>query len=229
MSVPTDFSSLSGWWKADAITGKSDGDSITQWDDSSGLAHHLTGGSPLYKTNILNSLPVVRFDGTDDTLTAAFAETQPTTRFWVVRFRSAYPPDREVSDGNNSLTCLLGRRSATQIDAYSGASISISTTPESPHIYSCVYNGASSSLRVDGGTAVTGTVGGSEDTGGVQLAARGDSTTFADIDVAEVIDYGDAKNDADVLSIVDYLNTKWFVAPVVTPTLFVVQSGSRFA
>ena len=57
---------LAGWYKADAITGLSDGDAVDSWVDSSGNGNTLTqstsGAKPSYETNELNSLPVVRFD-----------------------------------------------------------------------------------------------------------------------------------------------------------------------
>jgi len=53
------------WWKADDITGKSDGDSLATWLDSSGNGNHLTqatgGSQPVYKTNRANGLPAVNF------------------------------------------------------------------------------------------------------------------------------------------------------------------------
>ncbi len=64
---------LTAWYKADAITGKVDGDPISQWDDSSGNALHVvqaTGANqPTYKASAslpwLNGKPAVRFDGSD--------------------------------------------------------------------------------------------------------------------------------------------------------------------
>ena len=57
---------LAGWYKADAITGLSDGDAVASWVDSSGngntLTQSTTAAKPSYQTNELNSLPIVRFD-----------------------------------------------------------------------------------------------------------------------------------------------------------------------
>jgi hypothetical protein len=57
---------LAGWYKADNISGLSDGDAVASWKDSSGNGNTLTqstsGAKPSYETNELNSLPVVRFD-----------------------------------------------------------------------------------------------------------------------------------------------------------------------
>ena len=57
---------------ASQIAGLSDGSPVSQWNDLSGFGKDATQASPtqqpLYETNILNSEPVVRFDGTDDRL-----------------------------------------------------------------------------------------------------------------------------------------------------------------
>lgn len=59
------MTNLIGWWKADIIAG-SNGSSISQWNDSSGLGNNLTQGTganqPTLATNVINSLPAVRFD-----------------------------------------------------------------------------------------------------------------------------------------------------------------------
>ncbi len=67
---PSDISGLKIWLKADAGAGSSDNDPVGTWTDQSGTSHDFTqatsGKKPLYKVNIRNGLPVVRFDGSDD-------------------------------------------------------------------------------------------------------------------------------------------------------------------
>lgn len=62
------LTNLSMWYKANAIVGLNDGDSVASWTDSSGNGDTLTqntgANKPIYKTNILNGLPIVRFNGT---------------------------------------------------------------------------------------------------------------------------------------------------------------------
>jgi hypothetical protein len=69
-SVPTDLEPAA-WWKADAL-GLANADPVATWTDSSGNANSLSqataGKRPTYRTNVINSKPVVRFDGTDDFL-----------------------------------------------------------------------------------------------------------------------------------------------------------------
>ena len=59
------------WLKADAITGLADGAAVSSWADSSPIGNTATQATaarqPVYKTNILNGLPSVRFDGNTGT------------------------------------------------------------------------------------------------------------------------------------------------------------------
>jgi hypothetical protein len=58
--LPTD---LGMWYEADKISGLTDGDSIVTFPDSGPNGNTLTpsGTAPIYKTGIINGLPVVRF------------------------------------------------------------------------------------------------------------------------------------------------------------------------
>jgi hypothetical protein len=66
---PDDISDLELWLKADALS-LNNNDAVATWTDSSGNENDATqatsGNRPVFKTNILNGKPVVRFDGTDD-------------------------------------------------------------------------------------------------------------------------------------------------------------------
>jgi hypothetical protein len=61
---PFDGTGLRAWWKADAITGLTDGQDISTWEDSGSLNNDLTAGTdaPTYQTNEVNGLPCARFD-----------------------------------------------------------------------------------------------------------------------------------------------------------------------
>jgi hypothetical protein len=55
------------WYQADTLSGLNDNDPITTWPDASGGGNNATASGatrPLYRTNIINSLPAVRFIGT---------------------------------------------------------------------------------------------------------------------------------------------------------------------
>lgn len=75
----TDVPGLVAWFKADAMVADgnatSDGDAVAAWKDQSATAVNAVqataGNKPLYKTNILNGKPVVRFNGTTGFLSLA--------------------------------------------------------------------------------------------------------------------------------------------------------------
>ena len=70
---PRDVSNLILWLDASAITGLNNNDPVATWSDRSGNGNDATQATatnrPLYKTNIVNGKPVVRFDGVDNYLT----------------------------------------------------------------------------------------------------------------------------------------------------------------
>ncbi len=68
---PTDIAGCVLWLKANSLV-LNDGDPVSTWTDSSGNGNNFTGVTttrPLYKTGIINTLPAVLFDGTDDFMT----------------------------------------------------------------------------------------------------------------------------------------------------------------
>lgn len=89
---PSDISGLVWWVDASAMTGFSNddpvGDTGKYWEDLSTCAKDLTQSTatarPVYRTNILNSLPGVYFHtGRQLVLTADHVLTQPVTIFMV--------------------------------------------------------------------------------------------------------------------------------------------------
>lgn len=122
--LPSDIPGLWVWYQADAITGKSDNDPVTQWDDSSGAARHATGGSPLYKTAVLNSLPVLRFDGVDDVLSLPDMSAFTAGTLFVVVKANADPAAATTTSGLWSMGGGAGGNTHypyTNGDVYEGA------------------------------------------------------------------------------------------------------------
>lgn len=100
---------LAAWYKADAITGLSDGTAVTTWSDSSGAGRDVTQGTsgkrPIYKSAVraLGGMPGVLFDGSDDTLgNTAFGLTLTTRTIFAVATISANLAGRYIVDARSS-------------------------------------------------------------------------------------------------------------------------------
>ena len=95
------------------ITGLSDGDPVATWSDVSGNSNDATQSNsakrPLYKTSIVNGLPVVRFDTTDDGMvTPLTISAIPLTIFLVYSAKSGAFGRRALC--STTLNWLIGPR-----------------------------------------------------------------------------------------------------------------------
>jgi hypothetical protein len=74
--TPASIADLAGWYRADALA-LANNAPVASWADGSGTGNLLSQGTgvsqPLFKTNIVNGKPVVRFDGANDWLEYAGA------------------------------------------------------------------------------------------------------------------------------------------------------------
>jgi len=100
--TPRNIAGLSLWLDASQIAGLSGTDSLATWPDLSGNGNDAVqsteGFKPTYQTDVINGLPVVRFDGTDDYLSATdSASLQPAdlTIFIVSNFSSLKEGDQK--------------------------------------------------------------------------------------------------------------------------------------
>jgi len=86
---PTDIPGCVLWVKADAIAGN-DGDIVSSWTDLSGSNNPPVQANasyqPTFRTNAINGLPVVRFDG-DDLLQTATSFGNPYTILTVAKMQ----------------------------------------------------------------------------------------------------------------------------------------------
>lgn len=248
MAIPSDIAGLVAWYKADAITGKNDGDPITQWDDSSGNARHLAnGGAPNYQTNEINGLPVVRFDGIDDSLwrdDASSYITGTTLTLLAVYRRQG------TGAANDRSMCFLNTASGSDYNLASGFTVdegptnvheasmrnSVYVGIQTPHpgngvtlLTTLWWDGSTGNMRYRGQPASTPSTAsvGSFNIDRVNLGAGfagGVITSWGQYDFGEVCLYDNDIGGANRLAIEDYLTAKWIGLP---PSLFVVRGPRR--
>lgn len=211
---PTQIAGLMLWLEADTLA-LSDTDPVTTWADSSGLGNDATqavaGAKPTFRTSVINGLPVVRFDQTDDLLaTASFSLVHPFTIFVVTKFNQAQSGNDTLFDGVTAVnSARLYRASATQLQMYAGGGgPTPTTTPEAFHVLTCIYNGASSGMRVDGGAAVTGDPS-NTNPGGITLNATAPLGNPGGQDMAAFLTYQGVVSAPNQLLAESYLKTKY--------------------
>ncbi len=229
---PELISGLVAWYAADAIA-LNDGDPVGTWEDSSVNNNDATqataANKPTYKTNILNGLPVVRFDGTNDYLAANGLGTlisgadKPFTV--VILFRAASGAD-VYSWGNsgNTVPFLTMRISSDKPtswkrdDAGSGTQkIPTDGASTTYRIVSHRHTGTAVSLYVNGvATSVLATADdlGTTTTNIFTLGAFGRTTFsgFMNGDIAEAIIYNRALTDSERRQLERYLGAKWGIS-----------------
>ena len=232
--TPADLADLVGWWKADAISGLIDGDPVSTWSDESASGWDATASStdrPTYKTSILNGLPVVRFDGTDDHLALGAVDASRTvsgsTIYAVVRTDVTDSIIRYWWFGSNgtgfartlanlSLNTRIGGRT---LDSDSFASVAATTNVSASTwvLHGGVFDNANGTMAqfVDAsadGTASLASSGTTSNTAAsaVMIGANADATaSFFDGDIAEIVFVHDALGTSDREKLEGYLAHKW--------------------
>lgn len=207
VGIPSDLTGLTLWLKADAL-GLSNNDPVASWTDSSGNANHATQGTagsrPVFKTGILNGLPVVRFDAADDALTTPLVVASPFSIF-VVYDRAPDSGNRRAINGSNNY--LIGPRSGNH-QLYNGAFIVGPAVVDDTFVYAAALtDGGGTTFRVDG--SVIGTNANTLGPGTLGLAAGGANIELLNGDIAEVIVYDHLLDGGDTAFVENYITTKY--------------------
>jgi hypothetical protein len=194
-----------------------DGDPVGGWQDQSGNGNHATqataGKRPALKLNIQNGKPVVRFDGVSDFLqTVSFSASQPIHVFLALSQRTWNGPAR-IMDGTTTDQVVLEQLNVTpELDLFDGSAFTCSSTALAVATFgtlSILHNGASSELRVNGGTAATGNPGSGGFTAGLTLGSKFGGAIPTAIDLGELLVYAPALSTGQRQQVEQYLRTRW--------------------
>lgn len=223
----------------------SDGDGVSQWNDQSSNARHLTALAPskhdyrlVYNATGLNGLGTVRAYATQ-TARRAFTLPQPTHHFMVVK-PHAWGSGAFLLDGNTeNAMALKGIASAPNYGLNAGATGPAAEIPiKRWSIVELCFNGADSFIRVNGGTKHVGNAG-TAAAAGLFLGVDGGSDVVSeyakhgDVEFAEIICASAVQTEANAAKLRRYLTNKWGLgenarnAPAWNPAnLFVVDGHS---
>ena len=229
------------WLKADALTGLTNGAPVANWPDSTGNGFAATQSNPsrrpIYVTNVINGLPVVRFDATalnylafsrpvqdDFTIYCVYRSTQGVgngTSFW----QGAGLVNGEVANTVNDFGLSLNANGRILAGTGNPDVTLVSTNGVStnglPHLatFKRTRNAGAISLYVDGLLHATGTGGQQSLTSPSQLVLGAQQTllNFLTGDMAEVKIYDAALNDSDRMAEESALFCKYGIGPGAPP------------
>jgi hypothetical protein len=242
---PNELTGLQLWLKADGITGLNDGDPISTWSDESGQGNHATqataGLKPLYKVNILNGKPAVRFDGINDYLNAHTLLFPPTaTVFAVVRNNTKASDAQIISRRSSTASAPIAfqlylaatdRAAVNARDDASHLAVALAAAGlVAAQIVTGIRNGNDVEVRRNGISVGTGSntlETTTTDQTRIGAKATGAPTDYLDGDIAELIMYNRVLTDGERDKIEAYLGQKYNIAPLNDPGHFAqgVDSG----
>lgn len=141
---------------------------VTKWYDQSGNSNDVLQTTAVRQPRIVaagtvdtddSGIPTVVFDGVDDYLLSASITTltQENTYFAVATLSDASTGTRTLIDGDSARNAI--RQTTTSYAIFAGSAISAGSVDTSQHVWSALFNGANSVLRVDGVSTVTGNPG----------------------------------------------------------------------
>jgi len=207
-----------GFWVDASLSGHTIATGVSQENDLSGNARHLvqaTGADqPTYQTGIVNGLSVLRYDGSNDFMAAAFTLNAPLTRFSVGRFNTSFSAQESMLDGGNANNGRIFRASSNTDISFSSGTISGTVDDNRNfHIYTVITNGNTlpgsiSSAFVDAKKIGFGNQGAT--TGGVTHGAiGGGGGDWASCDIAADAIFSRILTWAEIEMVWDYLHNRF--------------------
>lgn len=208
---PKDFPSLLQWNKFNTgITLAGAG--VSQWNDISGNGFHPAQNTDTNRPSHSNG--IITFDGVDNFLSVTYGalKAQPLTVYMRAR-QIAWANLENLDDSDNTqggIECSIlqgGTTPQVQLYADGGAACTNGDWPVDANFYSvcCVYNGASSSIRVGANTKTTGNPG-VDGRGGTKLGSNTIGSVFTSWALKEYIVYQAAHTDLQQSIVIGYLN-----------------------
>ncbi len=207
VTVP-DAGELIARYDAQALS-ESDGASVSTWPDETGNGNDLTaGGPPTFNESGINTNPSLSFDGVDDYLnTALSTQNVPNTIASVVSLDTTGSFYQYLYDGSNADEQSLQQTNNGEWAYGAGTRSPDGPTDTQPHVFTALYNGSNSVLRIDGTEVHSGSAG-TEALNGFEVGRRPDGQFYADAQLGEILIYPSDKS-ASFSDIESYLADKW--------------------
>jgi len=198
-NVPNTYPSGSPavWYDLSTLNGLSDGDPITSVPDLSGNEENTSAlGTITFKTNIQNGLSIARFPGIASNylrnLTFS-SSAQPITIFVVFKYSDPIGAPWWISDSSDGpyLTTSAGKHAL-----YAGSSWASSIDYNTTNfvLATIIFNGASSSIRINGVSGGVGNPGTDEFDTGLHIGASHSGSNVFNGDLGEFLLYNNLED-----------------------------------
>jgi len=206
------------WYDAsDTSTITASSNAVSQWKDKSpngyDLAQSNSANRPVTNADTLNGHNVLKFDGSTSYMQVSnpSSPAQPYTMFAVVKTLRASGSQETIWMPNGDTPGRIYRTSGGNLAAYGGSVLDsgVASGTTNAHVVAVVLNGASSKISIDGFVTSGNVGGGVVATTHWDIGHNANGGEFAQCDIAELILYPSALNDAGRQSVESYLKTKW--------------------
>lgn len=211
---PSSIAGLVLWLDAaDASTITVDGsNNVSEWRDKSGNARHAAQSTALNRPSYtsggqVNGINAPTFNGTSHhLLTPSVTQAQPTTVFVALR-PTSNTLYRGVFDGTTARNAIYGLNGTLNIFAGTELVGTTALTLNSAAQLTAVFNGSSSSLRVNRSAQSSGNSGANSLSGNIYIGRS--SNTYWEGQIAEVVAYSAVLSASDRDAVETYLASKW--------------------
>ena len=220
------------WLRSEDITSLVDDDDISSWSDFSGNGNDVSQPTstltPVYKTNILNGFPAVRFQKTNGRIRRTSFSGFPTSQITAIYVNSNTENNDGVlsyaSGSSNNDFLLFSSNNLRFYRGGSNISTGVALNDGDFHITNASRNSSGGSVEVwkDGSLDFTGTLSsGTSITAGGCLAIAGeqdsvdgnyDSSQAHFGDFTEVMIFNTVLNEAQNIIIANYLSSKYNIS-----------------
>jgi hypothetical protein len=216
--TPRSIAGLEAWYNASDASSITVATGVDKWADRSGKGRDLLqstpNNQPQYVTNGLNGRPIIKFDGDNDSLSASFSLSQPTTVFCVGNY-IVNTGGFNLYDGTTANTMRHFVAGSGTIGMFAGTSLTSALSSGDIigwRIWESIFNGSSSAIIRNGTTLNSGNAG-SASPGGVRLAIFGNNASNpTNCEIAEFVLYTGVLSAAERSRVRSYLSRKYAIA-----------------
>lgn len=194
-----------------------DGNIIGAAEDKSGNGNDVLqagadGLKPTYQVNEQNSLSVSQYDGVNDFLRATFTLNQPLT-YYIVFAQITWVANRRIIDGSAAQAMIFQSAISPNVKAQAGgaATDEVTFALTTFGIARAVYNGATSTLRMNNDPPTTDKNIGANNPGGITLGASTAGGAAGNVNIGELLVYNSAISGGNDTNILSFLNSKWAI------------------